>query len=252
MRQYKKNFELKNMAKDRMEGKYGGAILLFLLNALISGMVQLSISTVAGSTMDNIYAMTGSAEASAGISFLFDLVLLAASAVLGVMNAGIALYFLNIACRQPAAVRNLFCAFRADSTKALLISGAMALCQAVCFWPGQYLAQHYVDTGDILWAAAALSALAVGLCVYVPISLGISMSFYLMLDFPQNSGRETLALCWRVMRGHRRRLFSLELGFIPLMVLCIFSFGIGFLWLMPYMHMTYTCFFLDLMNPAET
>ena len=72
-----------------------------------------------------------------------------------------------------------------------------------------------------------------------------------MLDFPQNSGKETLKLCWRLMRGNRKRLFLLELGFLPLLLLCLLSFGIGFLWLEPYMHMTYTCFFLDMMNPKN-
>ena len=53
------------------------------------------------------------------------------------------------------------------------------------------------------------------------------------------------------MKGQRMRLFLLELGFLPLMLLCILSFGIGFLWLQPYMQMTHTCFFLDLMNPRK-
>ncbi len=55
-----------------------------------------------------------------------------------------------------------------------------------------------------------------------------------------------------MMKGHKRRLFRLELSFLPLMLLCVLSFGIGFLWLNPYMQMTYTCFFLDLMNPRDT
>ena len=47
------------------------------------------------------------------------------------------------------------------------------------------------------------------------------------------------------------RLFLLELGFLPPMLLCVLSLGIGFLWLEPYMQMTYTYFFLDLMNHRE-
>ena len=167
------------------------------------------------------------------------------------MNAGITLYFLNLACGQPAAIRDLFYGFRTDSKQFLVISAAMMLCQAVCLYPGQYLSQNYLTTWDIKWLLYALAAMTAGCCLYVPVSLGIAMSFYLMLDFPQNTGRETLALCWRIMRGQRKRLFILELGFLPLMLLCILSFGIGFLWLEPYMQMTYTCFFLDLMNPKE-
>ncbi len=252
MKQYKKNFEIKNMAKDKMESKYGGAILITFLSTLISGMVRLSINSVCGSTMNTVYAMTGSDGAAAAVSFVFDALLLGAGILLGVMNAGIALYFLNLACGQPASLRDLFYGFRTDSKKFLVISSAMVLCQTVCLWPGQYLSQHYFSTRESTWILYALAATAVGLCIYVPISLGISLSFFLMLDFPQNSGKETLALCWRRMKGHRGRLFQLELGFLPLMLLCVLSFGIGFLWLEPFMQMTYACFFLDLMNPKAS
>lgn len=251
MKQYKKSFELKNAAKDKMEGKYGGGILIILLSTLISGMVRLSINSVCSTTMNTVYAMTGSTGAATAISFLFDALLLGAGIILGVMNAGITLYFLNLACGQPAAIRDLFYGFKTDSRQFLVISAAMMLCQAICLQPAQYLSQNFLATREVRWLLYALAAMAVGICFYVPVSLGIAMSFYLMLDFPQNSGRETLALCWRIMKGQRKRLFALELGFLPLMLLCIFSFGIGFLWLEPYMQMTYTCFFLDLMNPKE-
>ena len=251
MKQYKKNYELKNTAKDKMEGRYPRSILILLLSTLISGSVRLSINSVCSATMNSVYAMTGSMDAATAISFLFDALLLLAGILLGVMNAGITLYFLNLACGQPAAIRDLFYGFKTDSKQFLVISAAMMLCQALCLWPGQYLIRNYLATGEIKWLLYALAALAAGLCFYVPVSLGIAMSFYLMLDFPQNSGRETLALCWRLMKGQRGRLFVLELGFLALMLLCILSFGIGFLWLEPYMQMTHTCFFLDLMNPKK-
>ena len=53
------------------------------------------------------------------------------------------------------------------------------------------------------------------------------------------------------MKGHKWRLFKLELSFLPLQIICMLSFGIGNLWLNPYMRMTYTEFFLDLMSPGK-
>lgn len=249
MKQYMKNYEIKNLAKDRLEGRYGGAIRILCLSYLISWLTRLVINNVASNTMASVYSMTGSVNAATAISVLFDGLLLLAGIILGVMNAGITLYFLNIASGQQPLVGNLFYGFKNDSKKALVISAALSLCQAVCLWPGQYLAENFLDSREAIWIVYALIATAIGLCVYIPISLGISMSFYLMLDFPQNSGQETLKLCWRLMNGNRKRLFLLELGFLPLMLLCVLSFGVGFLWLEPYMQMTYTCFFLDMMNP---
>lgn len=251
MKQYKKNYEIKNAAKDRLEGKYGGAILILLLNVIISWITRLLINNVATTTMNSVYAMSGSMNAALTVSFLFDGLLLVANIILGVMQAGITLYFLSIACNQQPFTKNLFYGFRNDSKKALVISAAMTVCQAVCLWPGQYMSQNFLSTRDGKWVLPALAATVIGLCIYIPVSLGIAMSFYLMLDFPQNSGKESLQLCWRLMKGNRKRLFLLELSFLPLMLLCVLSFGIGFLWLEPYMQMTYTYFFLDLMNPKE-
>lgn len=251
MKQYKKNFELKNSAKDRLEGKYGGAILLLLLSTVISWMVRLVVNTVAGNTINSVYAMTNSRDAATAISFVFDALLLIANIILGVMNAGVTLYYLNLACGQPHFIRDLFYGFKTDSRKILIVSAAVTICHTACLWPGQYLLQQYLNREGLSWLFYGLAATAVGLCIYIPVSLGIAMSFYLVLDFPQNSGRETLRLCWRIMKGQRGRLFCLELSFLPLMLLCTLSFGIGFLWLEPYMQMTYTYFFLDLMNPKE-
>lgn len=249
MKQYKKTYELKNAAKDALEEKYGGAILVVLLSGLISESLRFFIQVIGDATTATIYSRSGSPGAAMAMALFFDAVLLGTSIMMGVMNAGIALYFLNIACGGPFSIQNLFYGFQTDSKKALVISAAMTLNQALCLWPGQYLFQYYQSVREprwLLWAALLLFA---GVCIYIPVSLGIALSFYLMLDFPQMSGKETLALCWRVMRGHRKRLFALDLSFLPLMLLCVLSFGIGFLWLIPHMQMTYTYFFLDLMKP---
>lgn len=251
MKQYKKNYELKNAAKDKLEGKYGGAILILLLNQVIAWFAGRLINSLKANTIHSVYAMSSSVNAAEGVSLLFEVVFLAANILLGVMNAGIALYFLNIACGQQPFTRDLFYGFRNDSKKALVISTVITLCNTLCLGPGQYLSQKFLTTRDVKWVAPAMIATLVGACIYVPISLGISLSFFLMLDFPDSSGKETLQHCWRLMKGNRKRLFLLELSFLPLMLLCLLSFGIGLLWLGPYMQMTYTYFFLDLMNPKE-
>ena len=54
------------------------------------------------------------------------------------------------------------------------------------------------------------------------------------------------------MRGHKRRLFLLQLSFFPLMLLSLLSLGIGNLWLRPYMDVAYAFFFLNLMRARTT
>lgn len=251
MVEYKKSYEIKNQAKDTLEGRYRGAMLIIFLSGAISWMVRMSISIVGGNMAGSIYMTTRSETGVLAVSVFFEAILILASVILGVMNAGITLYFLKLACGQPLALGDLFYGYKSDSKKTLAIAGAMVLCQVICLGPYQHFVQRFLDGWEIQSLLYALIALAVGLCAYIPLSLGISMSFYLMFDFPQKSGKEILLLCWRIMKGKRLRLFCLELSFLPLMALCILSFGIGYLWLRPYMQMTYTFFFLDMMNPKS-
>ncbi len=250
MTQYKRNFELKNAAKDKLDGKYTGAVLILVLSSIISNTVTLIIDSIGTATLETIQMLSGSGAAHTIILVIFNMLLILANIICAVMEAGITLYFLNIACSRPLSVRDLFYGFQNDPQKSLAIATAIVLCRLICLWPFQYLAQTLLKTRDLKWLLYAGIAFAIGLCIYVAVSLGIALSFYLLLDFPQNSAKETLALSWRTMRGQRRRLFLLEMSFLPLMLLCLLSFGIGFLWLEPYMQMTYACFFLDLMNPA--
>ena len=96
--------------------------------------------------------------------------------MLGVMNAGVVLFFLNAACNQPYTVSDLFYGFKTDSKKILIISAAMMLCQAVCVWPFQYMAQNYMNTQDGKWVLYMIIAFVVGMCIYIPVSLVISIS----------------------------------------------------------------------------
>lgn len=251
MKQYKKPYELKNLAKDKLQGRYGAAVLILFLYSLITTSVSLFITMLANMTSATVYALTGSPSAVTAITIVFELINLAAVIVLGILQAGITLFFLNIACDQPYATGNLFYSFKKDSGKALTLSAAVGLCNAVCLYPSQYCLSAYMNTrnAQVLYIACIL--MLIGFCVYVPISLGLSQVFYLMLDYPGRTAKETLALSFQVMRGNKGRLFYLQLSFLPMMILCICSFGIGFLWLNPYMHMTYSYFFLDIMNPAE-
>ncbi len=244
MNQYRKRYELKNAAKDKLEGKYGSAVTICIVSFLITNMISLFVDLfLPGTSLTSEPAV--SSYIIQGIASLF------LSWVLGVMNMGLTLFFLNAACGQPYRTDDLLYGFRKDFSRALAISGAFTLLRAICLYPCQYLYEAYLRTGSSRLLIAALTALAVGACVYLPLSLSISMSYYLALDFPDKTAGEILKLSVKVMHGHKLRFFLLQCSFLPLMALCICSLFIGFLWLNPYMHMTYTCFFLDLMNPGK-
>ncbi len=78
-----------------------------------------------------------------------------------------------------------------------------------------------------------------------------SMSFYLMAEYPGTGIVDAVDRSKLLMRGNRMRLFFLDLSFIGWGFLCILTFGIGFLWLTPYIHASRTAFYLDISRQAE-
>ncbi len=76
--------------------------------------------------------------------------------------------------------------------------------------------------------------------------LSYSQSFFILADHPGISAREALSLSKDMMRGHKLRYFVLELSFIGWSILCMFTLGIGYLWLIPYIQVTKAAFYQDL------
>jgi uncharacterized membrane protein len=77
-------------------------------------------------------------------------------------------------------------------------------------------------------------------------ALGYSMTFYIMADDPQLQPQDALKKSKTMMNGYKMKLFLLDLRFFLLALLCILTLGIGFLWLIPYYHVTMAKFYDDL------
>ena len=57
------------------------------------------------------------------------------------------------------------------------------------------------------------------------------------------------------MDGNKWKYFCMMCRFIGWYILACFTFGIGFLWLIPYVHMSHAKFYDDILknqNPLET
>ncbi|HOG01148.1 MAG: hypothetical protein BWY35_01342 [Firmicutes bacterium ADurb.Bin248] len=61
------------------------------------------------------------------------------------------------------------------------------------------------------------------------------MAPYLMAEHPEMGIREAVDESKRLTAGYKGRWFCLDLSFIGWGILCLFTLGIGFLWLNPYM-----------------
>lgn len=79
-----------------------------------------------------------------------------------------------------------------------------------------------------------------------------SLSYYVLFDNPDKTGKEIVEESESLMRGNRWSFFWLGLTFIGWAILSVFTFYIGMLWLMPYMMVAMVCFYEALAGKTAT
>ncbi len=78
-----------------------------------------------------------------------------------------------------------------------------------------------------------------------------ALTNYILAENPDVTPTQALKLSKSMMKGNRFRLFCLEFSFLGWAILCIFTFGIGVLWLNPYISAAKTAFYRDLCDDNE-
>lgn len=238
---------LKSLAKGQLLGKYGITVGILVIHVLCTLPIQFMFNPLAQTSPLLYYPLS-----------------LLLSVFGGFFTAGEALVYLKIACNQSPAVSDLFYFFTGSfSQRGIKVSQIQLLLAVVSL----ATTLPYTYVGSLLlqsmagWNPAAsllpfragtfllyTILLVAGTAINVFVQLLLSQVFYLMQDFPEYSAAQLLRFAPRLMKGHKARLFYIQLSFIPLMLLSLVSCGIGFLWVYPYMEATYANFYLDLMR----
>lgn len=73
-----------------------------------------------------------------------------------------------------------------------------------------------------------------------------AMTPYILYENPQLTANQAITESRRLMDGNKWRLFCLEMSFIGWAFLSLFTFGIGVLWLRPYMEAAYAAFYQEI------
>ena len=72
------------------------------------------------------------------------------------------------------------------------------------------------------------------------VSIGLTFYQEVCADEPELGDCEIIKKAWRITKGYRLDIFVLGLSFIGWNILAWLTFGILYIWLMPYMIVTYT------------
>ena len=149
---------------------------------------------------------------------------LASLILTGPLTLGIVIYTLKYSRKQDYKLEQIFDGFK-DFTRALVTYLLMML---------------YI----LLWS----------LLLIVPgimMAFSYSMTFFILADDPDISYSDALEKSKRMMYGYRWKYFFLSLRFFGWALLAVLTLFIGFLWLMPYMYVSYAKFYEDVKGIYE-
>jgi uncharacterized membrane protein len=83
-------------------------------------------------------------------------------------------------------------------------------------------------------------------------ALSYAMTFYIIADEPSIQIMDAIDKSKKMMYGYKWKFFCLNLRFFGWGLLCILTLGIGFLWLLPYMEISFVKFYDDIKGSQET
>ena len=82
-------------------------------------------------------------------------------------------------------------------------------------------------------------------------SFSLFLTYYIAYDEPNLSAYECCKKSIEKMKGNRGNYFVLTLSFIGWALLSILTLGIGFFWLIPYINVSYVCFYEEVVGKKE-
>lgn len=234
MSSYKSFSELMTLARRQMNGKLAvliGAMLLQELMILFANSIGILLFPETDFISNILYFI---------ISFIIQL-------FAGILQAGITLLYLQTACGMLCHISDLFYGFKHNPDKAIKVQVIFALLNAVCMLPSNIILWTATDTMNYGTLLTTSIATLIGTLVYLLVTLPIFPMFYLLLDFPQLTVRALFQKSLKIMKGNCIRYLLLQFCFLPLMFLSVFTCGIALIWVIPFMNVTCTNFYLDIM-----
>lgn len=214
------NRDLMAQARAALTGHWGlavGGVLVYLGVQAVIGLL-------------NIVPLLGSI-----ISFL----------VAGPLAFGLNRFFLTLARRQPATVGMLFDGFKRFGTAffAALFMGLLILAWMLPSFAvmGALLVLGYKKALSGTWPLGGvmfcllIPVLIATLILVVIAQIRYSMTYFIINDQVDVGAMEAIQRSTRMMKGNKWKYCCLQCRFIGWALLCLPTFGIGFLWLFPYL-----------------
>ena len=228
---------IKYNSRRSLQGHYGIMIL---------GMLAVfGLDMLGGSMASSLFGGTSTMSVVLGEAFA-----LIVSLITGIFSAGYCYMQLNIARGREYSLGDLIFFFKNQPDRVIIAGFVLALIQVAAQIPYSY-AVYTMDRGTTLeeqmtWMSTISLLMLLSMVLNMLISLPFAMTFYLMADDVNLGGIEALKASARLMKGNMGRYLLLQISFIPLLFLSMFTLYLALLWIIPYMEMSFAVFYQDL------
>lgn len=223
----KSNAELRAIARDRLRGNWGKSILTLILYFVLTFLIN-----------------SGSNSESMG--WLFGIL---AFVLTGAWSAGLLTYFMHLIRQETLSVHLLF-----SQLPRLFSFFFLLLLQTIfiILWSLPLIALAFLESFGYVHSFYILIPLLI-LFAIPPIlaSLRYSQSFYLFIDHPEMKVIKVINRSKELMNGQKWNYVLLLLSFMGWYLLCIPTFFVGLLWLLPYICATQASFYQDLIKVPD-
>lgn len=228
--------ELKRQAREILTGRYGLPMGAFLISNLTLMIIQFPFQLPLQNQPSGFQI---------AISFLAYYIISLLSAVL---NCGLILIHLNLRAGKEVKLTDLFFFFSRRPDRLIVAALLLSLIlfgAALPAFVGTGIAAALDMTMGYVWLIAIWFVTAMALCM---LYYSYGLVYYLLIEQPDLRPVDALKRSRKLMEGNKKLLFYIEVSFIGLSLLCLLSAGIGFLWVIPYIHQTHVQFYKHVMQ----
>ena len=225
--------ELKRLSRSLLLGRYNSytlPLILFFLADVASSFLPVTL-------------FQGSSTSDVIFRFVFSFIL---SAFFGMLGIGVIRITRCVCKGEPSSVRDLGYAFK-NSTDAfikiqLLFAAIRSALSLLTIAISSIDSTYQLDTLEYFAVLYAVTIVAYFLNMLITIRL--VWSVYYILDDPQLGAPEALKMSLTVTKGRTLKLIWIKITFVGMYILGVASFMTGFLYVRPYMEMTYMLCYL--------
>lgn len=251
--------EIRQCARGKLRGKYGLAIGSVIFVSLLYMFVNDFASQIfSGKTTFQLV--------------LAEVAALVITTLMSIFTAGSCLVFYNISRGEGYDFKNLFAYVKSNPDRVMTVGVVLALIAEISSLPliwVEWKMSKIINTSDmsaVLSGTASqeyldfvmrymmlqIALMLLQMVLNFLLSIPFAMSYWILADEPELSGKEILIKSIGMMKNRMWDYIKLILGFLPAAILCSFTMGLGFFWLVPNVHMAECEFFMRIKNEYNT